>query len=320
MYAGLGSGSAALPNSTHLQEMVYSIVRLYGRELAPQSSSLATQGGFRRPPQALLFDVYGTLLISSSGEIGTAAGSGVEAVFAETLSEVFGPRAAAAAGDACEAYFRHIGETHRRLRERGVAYPEVDIRAIWHAVLTDLGRSHPTELPPEPPAHTVIRAAIEYEVRTNPAWPMPGAIALLETARKRGMPLGIVSNAQFYTPMVLEALFGASLDALGFCDQLCVWSYRTGVAKPEQQLFEQVMARLQDAYELEAHDVLYIGNDVNNDVLPASRVGMQTALFAGDAQSLRLRADSLETAPARPDLVVADWNDLRIMLLGKDGK
>jgi putative hydrolase of the HAD superfamily len=59
------------------------------------------------------------------------------------------------------------------------------------------------------------------------------------------------------------------------------------------------------------HDeVLYVGNDMLNDIMPANSVGFRTALFAGDARSLRLREDEPSVRGSTPDLVVTDLLDL----------
>lgn len=332
------AGSAARPDATALRERFVTAARSRAGELTPQPSPLTTHGSFRSAPRALLFDVYGTLLISVSGDIGTAESAADEALFAESMQAVLAPGAAEAAPAAREAYFAHIRNTHRRLRERGVEQPEVDIRAIWREVLHDLlnsgalgphsvavaGLEAAASQPEMPGAGGAIpedlpeKLALEYELRANPVWPMPGAEKVLKAARARGMPMGIVSNAQFFTPIVLEALFGQSLRELGFIEELCAWSYRVGVAKPATQIFEPVVAGLASRYGLRSIDVLYIGNDLYNDVLPASQLGLQTALFAGDGGSLRLRADSLAEAPVRPDLVIAHWDDLSSMLERED--
>ena len=56
--------------------------------------------------------------------------------------------------------------------------------------------------------------------------------------------------------------------------------------------------------------VLYLGNDMLNDIYPARTVGFQTALFAGDRRSLRLRKDDPRCAALSPDLVVTDLGQL----------
>ena len=50
---------------------------------------------------------------------------------------------------------------------------------------------------------------------------MPGAAETLAALQQRGLLLGIVSNAQFYTPLMIEALLGKPPGELGFLPELC---------------------------------------------------------------------------------------------------
>ena len=52
---------------------------------------------------------------------------------------------------------------------------------------------------------------------------------------------------------------------------------------------------------LRAEDILYVGNDMLNDVWAANRCGFLTALFAGDQRSLRLREDDDQIRGIKPD-------------------
>ena len=49
---------------------------------------------------------------------------------------------------------------------------------------------------------------------------------------------------------------------------------------------------------------------MRNDIYPAHAIGFQTALFAGDRRSLRLRADDARCADLKPDLVLTDLEQL----------
>ena len=156
------------------------------------------------------------------------------------------------------------------------------------------------------------RLAVEYEIRANPCWPMPHLRECLESLRHRGLLLGIISNAQFYTRELFDALLDATPEARGFDPDLQFYSYQHGRAKPGTALHELAVEALRQK-RIGCHEVLFVGNDMLNDVLPASRVGFRTALFAGDARSLRRRQRDPRTEGISLDLVVTD---LRQILAG----
>jgi putative hydrolase of the HAD superfamily len=149
------------------------------------------------------------------------------------------------------------------------------------------------------------RFALEFEMIVNPVYPMPHLIPMLEACRERQLSLGLVSNAQFYTPMLFECFLGADLTSLGFRSDLIFLSYRFGCAKPSLKLFEFARTRL-DRMGIAPRSVLYVGNDMLNDIYPATQAGFATALFAGDARSLRLRSEDPRCRTLSPDLIVTD--------------
>jgi putative hydrolase of the HAD superfamily len=265
----------------------------------------------RRLPgiRAVLFDVYGTLLISGSGDVGTTNIDARPRAFLEAFAAVELPYK-----DDAESGVRLLAETiaahHQRRREKGITDPEVDIREVWHDVIAQLVNAG--TLPP----HAAVRRsdetsvlALEYEMRTNPTWPMPNSLACLHRLRERGLLLGIVSNAQFSTRLVLPMLLGESLHALGFCAECTFWSYESRQAKPGLFLFERGREAV-EANGIRTDEVLYIGNDMLNDIWPARRVGFRTALFAGDARSYRPREDEPRVAGVTPDLIITDLGQL----------
>ena len=58
--------------------------------------------------------------------------------------------------------------------------------------------------------------------------------------------------------------------------------------------------------------VLYVGNDMLNDIFPAQKEGFKTGLFAGDVRSLRLRSDEPVCENLSADIVITDL----VQLLG----
>ena len=72
------------------------------------------------PPMGILFDVYGTLVISQSGEVGTVKTGGKEALFRSALEEAgFRPLRDDQVRAVHDGYYREIIESHRASKEGG---------------------------------------------------------------------------------------------------------------------------------------------------------------------------------------------------------
>lgn len=287
-----------------MNEPFAEIIRRHSRPLEPVPTGEPPRLSPLPDVQAVLFDIYGTLLVSGCGEIGSAVAHDE----AEALQEAL--RAAELAEDVdarvlLETQQQVIRDEHARLRERSVDYPEVDIVAVWGEALRRGERFPGSDFT----EHDLERLALEYECRVNPVWPMPHAHETLAELRDAGLTLGLVSNAQFFTPLLFPVLFGAELSGLGFEDELCVFSWRCGVAKPGGAIFEQATAAL-DHRRISTNRALYVGNDMLNDVAGAAQAGFRTALFAGDARSLRKRPGDERIAGIEPDLVLTDLHQL----------
>lgn len=200
-----------------------------------------------------------------------------------------------------ELFHSIIEQEHSRQIERGIQYPEVEIRKVWEEALVVLnyeGLYRGTIT-----TESIERIAVEYECLVNPVWPMPGLKDLLEKLSER-LQLGIVSNAQFFTPLLFPALLGRTHAQLGFKENLCFWSYRRLEAKPSTALFIALKDSLKKSYNILPAETLYMGNDLLNDILPAAELGFKTALFAGDSRSLRLREDDPRTKDTEADIII----------------
>ncbi len=263
----------------------------YLAPLTPIPSALEPSGSIETDIACVLFDIYGTLFVSGAGEIGPSA---LDTTAAAKIRRICEKHGIAAEADALmKELHARIDATHRRRKAQGVDYPEIEIDRIWMEIL---GRNDRDQ---------VRKFAIEIEMSINPAYPMPHLEQLLEALTSRGILLGIVSNAQFFTPHLFDWFLGAFPEALGFDADLIFYSYRCGRAKPSGYLFERATAQLA-AKGIAAGSVLYVGNDMRNDILPAQTAGLKTALFAGDRRSLRLRPDEPCCRGLTPDIIVTD--------------
>ncbi len=231
----------------------------------------------------LVFDVYGTLLHSRMGEISTT-----EDVTKQDSLRI--PELALSLNikNTQKELNKYIEAEHRHLRAQNIDFPEVNIVEIWKQYSSDSKEF-------TRPIHDeeAMICSLRFELAVNPSWGMPTALHTLKTLQERGFALGIISNAQFYTELILETLFAPQWNDLRF--EHCVWSYKESVAKPSLELYKTFLSRAQIAPE----QILYVGNDAHKDIAPAKKVGMNTVLFAGDTISFRPDAAlQEETQPA----------------------
>jgi len=288
-----------------------SIIREMLSPMNPLPTDLGAELHVPSGIKAVLFDIYGTLLISGTGDIGVSSRQretpDIGSILKMSGFSVNPPGDAERIPDLLNRYIRAC---HSELRQQGVDYPEVDIRDIWKKVLDELRADG--LLTNNPGDSSVDLLALRHELLVNPVWPMPGFPEITAELRKAGFHIGIISNAQFYTPLILEALTGTTLPRTGFETDLCTWSYKERRAKPSTGLFSAPLNRLQKM-GISPEEVLYVGNDMLNDVSTASAAGCRTALFAGDRRSLRLRKGD-ENITVKPDMIITELLQLKTLI------
>ncbi|MEM0965014.1 MAG: HAD family hydrolase [Verrucomicrobiota bacterium] len=258
-----------------------------------------------RPPSKafthLVFDIYGTLMVSGVGDIGNSAPADRGSALMKVLVDAGAPSPPPA--KILEAKFLEAIEDHQEsTRAKGVEYPEVEIREVWQSFIEETVKG----FFPSPKA--IEEIALRFELEVNPVWPMPGLVSTLKSLRDYFPAFGVVSNAQFFTPLLFSALTGESLEDLGFDENLCVWSFEEREAKPSPHLFSLLLERI--GADVNEADCLYVGNDMLNDISAASHIGLQTALFAGDQRSLRLRETHPFCEILSPDSVLTTLEQL----------
>jgi len=273
--------NASISCALNLMSPLARLIRENALPMAPQpidlSPSLKKLDGVRY----LVWDLYGTLLMST-------AGTDQNASLHETTLRSLLSDSSELPHFSLSVHLRNlIAQDHARSRKSGIDFPEVNILEIWSRFFKSLDLSPPSN---------VEEFALRFEFMTNPCRPFPGA----KKALSHPATIGLISNAQFYTPLLLEA-FSLPVPELTF------YSYLDHQAKPGTFLFEEF---LKDGPPPE--EILYIGNDLLNDIAPAHRVGMRTVLFAGDARSFRPRPRRSDLP--RPDAILTSLEQVRQLL------
>ncbi len=98
------------------------------------------------------------------------------------------------------------------------------------------------------------------------------ARALLSSLKYRGYAVGVVTNSIFPA-----TLYGPRLGELGMAGHIDVFvsSADTGVSKPGRESYEAALKAL----EADVHEVLFVGDRLDTDVVGARAVGMRAVLI-----------------------------------------
>ncbi|WP_198152563.1 HAD family hydrolase [Draconibacterium sediminis] len=262
--------------------------------------------------KAVIFDIYGTLLISSSGDIDQAS---LNKDNMQKAMEAGGFELSDCKEETCSFLLDQlqvqVKKQHEELKAKGHPYPDVDIFKVWQNMFEAAENKGLLKLSGnESWADTIM----VFELISNRVYPMPGMKEVLLEIKKMGLPIGIVSNAQFYTPIIMNYFltgeFSTDQHIDLFEEDLSVYSFKELRAKPDTALFEKFIPVLNSKYNIETSETIFVGNDMLKDVYTATKAGLRTVLFAGDERSLRLREDDVRVKGMFPDFIINDLQQL----------
>lgn len=259
----------------------------------------------------VVFDIYGTLIISASGDVDKAKYSSSMIKKAleggkfhilldteEAYNDIY--------KDFNDYLFGHLSATRRS----GKPYPEVDVISVWQDALIAAEKKGKIIISEE---SDIKLFTFIFELNSNPIWPMPGLREVVLGLKNKGIELGIVSNAQFYTPVIMQYLLHNTIenvsDITPFEKELSVYSYKELRGKPDTFLFEKLIPALNEK-GVKPEEVLYVGNDMLKDVTTAGKVGFKTVLFAGDKRSYRLHKTDERVKGVNPDFIITELKQL----------
>ena len=127
----------------------------------------------------------------------------------------------------------------------------------------------------------------------------PYVIEILKGLKERGAGVYLVSNAQ-------ACFTRDELDELGITslfDGILI-SSDAGVKKPSDEIFNIAFEK----FSINKDDCFYVGNDMHDDVLGASGVGLKTVYIETE------QSRSYSNIDVKPDYVVADHKEMKNLL------
>ena len=204
---------------------------------------------------------YDVILFDAAETLFTTRGT-VGEIYFEVAQRYGSQSSAAEIEDAFLRQFQHSGPLHPENEKQWW-------RAIVHGVFSEVGMV---------PNFDRFFDEVYEQFRDDRGWRLfPETLAVLNELRRAGYRLGVISNFDSRIYSVLE-----SLKILTLFDFITI-SSETGFAKPDPEIFQ---AAIQSA-GVPAARILFVGDNLSNDVIPGIRAGMDSILIdrAGRARS-----------------------------------
>jgi len=146
-----------------------------------------------------------------------------------------------------------------------------------------------------------------------------GAVDALRLVTEAGLAQGLLADGQCFTAAQLQRGLSQQ-DASANLDEwvepsLRVLSCDVRARKPSKQIFREALGVFAQKGIL-PEQVLHIGSRLQQDLVPARRVGMRTGLFAGDKASLQATKEQLKESGSRPDVLLTDLRQIAEVIGG----
>jgi putative hydrolase of the HAD superfamily len=249
--------------------------------------------------KVVFWDVYGTLVTAPRGNLDSLLQREGELRMAfERTIKNFG--LAVVPARLHELFLRGIHAEREARAAQGIAHPEVRVDEIWFKLLEKFQPENP------PTINFAREVALFFQRQANPTQLQPHAFDVLTALKQRGLRHGIISNAQFYTPIELSQLLRDE-SACAICTYesifdplLVVFSFDLGIAKPDPALFRRAVEAL-TRENIMPDDCVFVGNSPVNDIAPARHIGFRTVLFA---------PEGVPDSATKPDLVIHNLSQL----------
>lgn len=205
----------------------------------------------------------------------------------------------------------------------GERYPEVRVEQIWETIIKRLMKKEYT-------FDTSFYGSLErfaecvayfFHASLQGYGPQPGALATLQRLRRHGLRLGLIGDGQVFTRVqLLRALRQEgtveSLDEL-FDPRFVAISAELGARRPSETLFRHVLKAAAEE-GIGPENVLHVGCSVELDIVPAKRLRMRTALYAGDKAAVQASKDQLADKAKRPDVLLSELRQLLLCLTASE--
>jgi len=276
--------------------------------------------------RAVTWSVYGTLLLIADGKLQPIVAEPIrmEVALEKTISEFNMWNSMTRKGGAPWEYLLHQFKTLVEEQQlvgtgggihRGES-PEVDLGRIWGKLIERLQQKEYTwDFDQYGGLEDFSeKVAYFYQSCLQGVQAAPNAVKALMRVRKVGCLQGLIADGQCFTLVqLLRGLWAQgktpSLSQL-FTSGCVSLSYEIGARQPATSLFEACLESLEDK-GVGPGEVLHVGSRLREELAPAKKLGMHTALYAGHKGSLQASAAEVNDPALRPDRILTDLRQIR---------
>jgi hypothetical protein len=271
--------------------------------------------------RAVLWNVYGTLLAIPHGDL--LFEHPTEYVMTMTLEKTIAEfkmwgsmsRKPGAPSEYMGHLYRAAFDELRLAPSPGEKYPEILAERVWESVLKKLfAKDYTFDAGFYGSLNEYSRKiAYFFHASLQGTAAYPGADQALRAVAEAGVVQGLCGNGQCFTLLQLQRglmrLDSSIRTDEIFPEPLRALSHTVNARKPSDRLFQHALDALA-ARGIEPHEVLHIGSGLARDIVPAKKLGMRTALFAGDRASLDAPRDQLNVKGLKPNILLTDLTQI----------
>jgi FMN phosphatase YigB (HAD superfamily) len=265
--------------------------------------------------RAVLWNVYGTLLCISEGELKFEAANDfiMEVALDKTIHEFKMWNAMSRKPGQPSAYMR---EVYQKVLDEvrlapGEKHPEILAERVWENIIKKLFQKEYTFDAGFYGSLNEFSRKIAYFFHASLQGTAcyPGAAEALQSLSGAGLAQGLLADGQCFTTVQLQRGLQRQQEDFDLnavvplanrwisCDHRC--------RKPSDNLYRIALRGLKEK-GIDPHETLHIGTSVARDIVPAKRVGMRTCLYAGDKTSLSATPEQLKESANRPDVLITE--------------
>jgi FMN phosphatase YigB (HAD superfamily) len=272
--------------------------------------------------RAVTWNVYGTLLVIPSGELYFTHPQKfiMDVALDKTIQEFKMWKAMTRKPGAPSEYMRVIyqnvmADLKLKPAPTGEKHGAIAAEHIWEAIVKKLATNEYTFNLSVYGSIDVYSQKIAYffHASLQGTGPYPGAAQTLQAIKDRRLWQGILADGQCFTPVQLQRGLRKQEPEFDLNDVIPhshrVWSAEMRGKKPSERLFRKTLELVAEE-EIEPHEVLHVGSSLERDIIPARKLGMKTALFAGDKNSLQATPEQLKDKQIRPDIMITELSQV----------